>query len=477
MSSKKAQRVCAASTVEGVLTELGVIGCDAIEPVILAALAQGDPLLLIGRHGTGKSFLLNRLSAALGLEHRHYNASLLSFDDLVGYPLPDQSGNLRYLQTPATIWGAEAVFFDEISRCRPEVQNKLFSIIHERKVQGITLEHLRYRWSAMNPPAADEDVGEYAGSEPLDRALADRFSFITELPGWDAFTPEQQKRLVLTDDQAHPSEAASARVREFVAGTRRSMERLRDALAPRLSGYVRLVSSLLRQAGFDVTSRRAAMLFRNIVGVHSARLHSDPEARLEDSASLALIHSLPQRAYGLQVPALKIGAAHKQAWTSTLSDCASEIEVLLTEPDPVRRVGLAIALRSLKKPEFSTVVADCLAAVGPGARHAIAVELFEGPGAGRLVAAIAEQCGELYGVPCTPQSLHESVSSGSVRHLVWKRIVRRLSELDKNCAETARVTNLLVAMFSKGELTTEGEVDTVFDAWRRTRARFRELRP
>ncbi len=401
----------------------------------------------------------------------------MSFDDLVGYPLPDQSGNLHYLQTPATIWGAEAVFFDEISRCRPEVQNKLFSIIHERKVQGIPLDRLRYRWSAMNPPAADDDIAEYAGSEPLDRALADRFSFITELPDWHVLTAEQQKRLVLTDDQAHPTEVAALRVRESVTEIRRRIESLRDVLAQRLSGYVRLVCSLLRQADLDVSSRRAAMLFRNIVGVHSARLQFDSEARLGDSASLAVMHSLPQRAYGKKMPILKIGAAHRQAWSSTLSDSGSEMEALLTEPDPVRRVALAIELRSLKKPEFSTVVADCLAAVGPGARHAIAVELFEGPGAGRLVAAIAEQCGELYRIPCTPQALHESVASSSVRHLVWKRIVRRLAELEKNCADTARTTNLLVAMFSKGELTTEGEVDTVLDAWRQTRARFRELRP
>ena len=119
-----------------ILSELGIVGCDPVEPVILAALVQQDPLLLVGRHGTGKSFLLSRLSMALGLEHRHYNASLLSFDDLVGYPLPDASGALRYVQTPASIWGAEAVVFDEISRCRPEVQNKLFSIIHERKVRS-----------------------------------------------------------------------------------------------------------------------------------------------------------------------------------------------------------------------------------------------------------------------------------------------------------------------------------------------------
>ena len=152
-----------------------------IEPVVLAALITAEPLLLIGPHGTGKSYLLNRLAAALRLQHRHYNASLLNFDDLVGYPLPNSSGGLDYIQTPASIWGAQSVFIDEISRCRPEVQNKLFSIIHGRCVQGLPLHGLVYRWSAMNPPGGDDD-SPYAGSEPLDRALADRFAFILDIP-------------------------------------------------------------------------------------------------------------------------------------------------------------------------------------------------------------------------------------------------------------------------------------------------------
>lgn len=132
-----------------------------------------------------KSALLERLASVLGLEHRHYNASLISFDDLVGFPVPDGDG-LRYLRTPATLWGAQSIFLDEISRCRPELQNKLFSIIHEKRVQGMALEDLRYRWAAMNPPASPETTDEpddYASSFPLDPALADRFGFVLYLPG------------------------------------------------------------------------------------------------------------------------------------------------------------------------------------------------------------------------------------------------------------------------------------------------------
>ena len=52
------------------LPDLGVYGFDRFEPVILASLVTEDPMLLIGRSGTGKTFLLNSLSEALGLDHQ-----------------------------------------------------------------------------------------------------------------------------------------------------------------------------------------------------------------------------------------------------------------------------------------------------------------------------------------------------------------------------------------------------------------------
>ena len=65
-----------------------------------------------------------------------------------------------------------AVILDEISRCRPDIQNKLFPIIHERRVQGMLLDALRFRWAAMNPSCTEDDDNGYARSEPLDPALA-----------------------------------------------------------------------------------------------------------------------------------------------------------------------------------------------------------------------------------------------------------------------------------------------------------------
>lgn len=144
-----------------------------------------------------QSLLLSRLCEALDLTWRHYNASLINYDDLVGYPLPDDAGNLKFVQTPASIWGAEAVFIDEISRCRPDMLNRLFPIIHERRIQGLPLTDLRFRWAAMNPPSdPDADEGNYVGSEPLDPALADRFPYIITIPAFATLSAIDQKLVI-----------------------------------------------------------------------------------------------------------------------------------------------------------------------------------------------------------------------------------------------------------------------------------------
>ena len=97
-------------------------------------------MLLIGPSGTGKTYLLNSLFEALGLEHRHYNASLISFDDLVGFPYPEADGDgVRFSRDACNGMGAESVLIDEISCCKPEHQN-LSSRSSTSGVQGIAIE-------------------------------------------------------------------------------------------------------------------------------------------------------------------------------------------------------------------------------------------------------------------------------------------------------------------------------------------------
>ena len=451
----------------GFLRRLGVVGMDAVEPVIVAALLTEAPLLLIGPHGVGKSWMLTRLAAVLQLPFRHYNASLLNYDDLVGYPLPNSRGELDYVKTPASIWGAAAVFIDEIARCRPEVQNKLFSIIHEKCIQGMALQGLRYRWSAMNPPATDDEANGYTGCEPLDAALADRFAFVVAIPDWTALSAPEKEALIRTESGRPPAELGPE-LRNRIGAGRDLARVLRQQHSEAVARYVRVVYSLLAQGNIHLSPRRAVMVFENVLAVHAARSLECPEAKFGDSALLALTHSLPHRATGETVSAAKVVAAHKEAWpASQVVD--SPMLAVLAESDPLRRSMAAIRLRKLRKAEFSSIVADSVAALPPGGRHALAFELFEGGAAGRLVASVAEQCSRLYALVASPQNVHDQVHAGSTRHRVWQRIVDRLSRLKRTDPESPRITNLLCGLFTSNELASEREVDDAIEQWRAAR--------
>jgi MoxR-like ATPase len=324
-----------------VVTEaIGIHGWAHLDAVLLAALASEAPLLLIGPHGTAKSLLIERISKVLAMEMRHYNSSLLNYDDLVGIPLPEEDGSrLRFVTTPGAIWDAEFVFFDEISRCRPDLQNKMFPIIHERKVIGMPLTRLRHRWAAMNPPAPDEPnlsaplTQTYFGSEPLDPALCDRFPFIIPVPNWSDLSKAERKRLVsthalppaplpparreLADDATI---ATSAQVEEItmpmlVAQTAELIDPIGAEYGAWLSDYIVTVMDLLSSAQLPQSPRRAAMLMRGIISIHAARMVLEGnEADIERSTEMALLYGLPQTATDVPPTAATVISAHRQAW-------------------------------------------------------------------------------------------------------------------------------------------------------------------
>jgi len=329
---------------------LGLEGWDHLEAVLLAAVVSETPLLLVGPHGCAKSFFLEKLAKALGLEYRFYNTSLINYDDLVGIPVPSQDRkSLEYISIPSSIWDAEVVFMDEINRTRPDLQNKIFPIIHERRVQGVPLEKLRFRWAAMNPPAADSISDEvcYLGADPLDTALADRFGFIVEVPAWKDLNQEE-RRAVLADQFSgdHPFPVALDRLIETA---RERFDGLRQVRQYEIEDYLILLSEELAKAGVTLSTRRMAMLHANILALHAAieTLHELKSGRKRRenwgaSAWTALRYSLPHIAEGTAPEPVKIRSAHLQAWKLMQTSNDSAERALLTVSDPVERALKAV---------------------------------------------------------------------------------------------------------------------------------------
>lgn len=455
----------------GLLAGLGLHGLSHLDAPVLAALASETPMLLIGPHGSAKSALLERLASVLGLEHRHYNASLISFDDLVGFPVPEGDG-LRYLRTPATLWGAQSIFLDEISRCRPEIQNKLFSIIHEKRVQGIALEDLRYRWAAMNPPASPETTDEhddYTGSFPLDPALADRFGFVLHLPALEALPPEARRSVIRSGLNPVDLKTATIDLPALVARCR-SMTALCASLHGEwITAYVSALVVPLRQAGLPISGRRAAMLAANIASVHGARralAGNDSwgeDGGIADAALVALRHSLPHRAQGRMVDAGVVTTIHRQAL-----DAASEAQGdatlarILDEVHPVRRVGLALAALktspgSGSRHTMSLLVADALASQDKQARWILTQEL--------LPALVELDCVDLQTLEQLAEPFLSQVSfeeRPNLRHEVprsriatFNALVAALEALDADDPDQVALGNLGVALYAEDESASE----------------------
>lgn len=330
------------------LTEaLGIWGWSHLDSVLLAALVTELPMLLKGTHGTAKTMVVERIAAHLDFALRHYNAAILNYDDLIGIPMPDESGEiLKFVASANAIWDAEFVFFDEISRCRPDLQNKLFPIIYERTVVGEHLPHLRYRWAAMNPPAPQNPDPKsshsnyYLGSEPLDMALTDRFALIVDVPVWGDLEKEHRAKIISPDSE--DVTVSPDLLPLLIQRCRQRMPQVEADCRLWLNEYIDMLFKILEREGLPQSPRRARTLALVIVAVHTARLILEGEdIALEESVELALLNCLPQTVSETPPAPLKIIAIHRQVWEVIQYLEDDRWRRIYEEPDLVRRVMLA----------------------------------------------------------------------------------------------------------------------------------------
>lgn len=405
---------------------LGIHGWRDQDALLLAALSMEAPVLLVGAHGTAKTLLAERVAAALQLEFRHYNASLLNYDDLVGIPMPSARGTLEFVSSPGSIWGGEFAFFDEISRCRPDLQNKLFPLVHERRVAGVELPLLRHRWAAMNPPcgSSEAEPGDplYLGSEELDPALVDRFPFIVRAPGWKDLS--RQDRLALVRSETPEPHAPLA---SLLGPCLQLQERIGAELGDRIAEYVVQLLDHLQEASLPQSPRRARMLHQTALAVHAARLLLDGDrVRAGDSVEQAVLHGLPQNASPEPPSPMKVRAAHQQAWKLSGLEQADPWRQVLAELDPLRRVVLAERL-DFCDGDLSRLVLQALSARDTEPeRLALSTALYARYGTRRdLTPAVWETLGQSVGRVLEPRDRRQMVAPGPVLEL-WHDLQRHL---------------------------------------------------
>ncbi len=144
------------------------------EMVILKHSAMnGFNVLLVGRHGVGKTEMVREVFNDLGWVWKYFSASTIDpWVDLVGVP-KEKNGVLELIR-PASLDfdNIEAIFLDEYNRAPKKVRNAVMELIQFKSINGKKFPKLKVVFAAINP---DDDEDMPYDVEKLDGAQIDRF--------------------------------------------------------------------------------------------------------------------------------------------------------------------------------------------------------------------------------------------------------------------------------------------------------------
>ncbi len=303
---------------EALFPRLGIYGWkEADENLALSSLLTGDPVLLVGSHGTAKTGLFMKIAEALGLRAISYDASKALFEDVLGYPNPKEllEGRVRYIGSQVTIWDKEFVLIDELNRAQAEMQNKWLEIIRSRRVMGAETA-VKWVWAAMNPKS-------YSATQTLDEALVGRFALFVyppevlsmdeadrarvachmngdNAPALGCWAPDRSTKKEVDVSEEKDLAAIGAEIRALLERAGRRFASLQEDL-PRLGEFLaRFADLAFRETKGEVKldGRRLGFIYRNLLANRAVELAnaeavgaSPPEFR--ESARYVVLSSIP----------------------------------------------------------------------------------------------------------------------------------------------------------------------------------------
>lgn len=137
----------------------------------------GQNVMLVGKHGVGKTSAIQDACKAAGLKLWYKSAPLMDPEiDFGGIPIPNKkTGTLDFFSVPE-LFEAEVIFMDELNRASPRTLNMIFEIVQFKRINGKPLPKLKAIHTGINPPGQ----GQY-DVQQLDDALMDRFHAFIEV--------------------------------------------------------------------------------------------------------------------------------------------------------------------------------------------------------------------------------------------------------------------------------------------------------
>lgn len=157
---------------------------EQIEKKLVQHFKLGKNVLLEGKHGTGKTSLIQKIFGEHCKNWLYFSGSTLDpWVDFVGVPKEIEKNGQHVLSfvlpekmTDPTV---EAIFIDEYNRSHKKIRNAVMELIQFKSINGRKFPNLKVVWAAINP---SDDEDESYDVETLDAAQADRFQVKIKVP-------------------------------------------------------------------------------------------------------------------------------------------------------------------------------------------------------------------------------------------------------------------------------------------------------
>ena len=174
-------------TVEGVATmadHKADSKFDSIDRMLRYSIKNNWNVMLKGRHGVGKTHIINSLMDEYKINCVYFSASTMDpWVDFIGIPHEEDDNGQKYLSLlrPRKFQydEVEAIFMDEYSRSKLAIRNAVMQLIQFKSINDHQFKNLRFVWTAVNPD--DDDQLQY-DVEKLDPAQKDRFHIQMDVP-------------------------------------------------------------------------------------------------------------------------------------------------------------------------------------------------------------------------------------------------------------------------------------------------------
>jgi hypothetical protein len=201
----------------------------------LENLPIDQSILLRARHGCGKSNVVSQVADKLGVNFYDVRLSQCEVGDIKGYPDVDREKRVtEFLKSkwwPRDPESKGILFFDELNRAAIDVQQAVFEICLDRRLDG---EMLPDGWRVV---AAINDDEDYQVSD-LDPALLDRWfviDFDPDFDDWQVWAAEEGIHSAIIKFLSNNSESLDPPTKGNLAPgkvypSRRSWEKLHYAM-------------------------------------------------------------------------------------------------------------------------------------------------------------------------------------------------------------------------------------------------------